>query len=101
MFVKPKRYLIYLIMKGDFVEKAAMACFIMNRIKKEALLYIIMGKNWPLCFFSQGVDLLFCFKNMIKKFLFCVPRYPVEKSDERKELLCVVMCLSKLHYLNV
>lgn len=64
----PERSLIYLITKGDFVEKAAGGvCFITNRIKKEALLYIIVGKNWPVCFFSQGVELLFCFKNMIQK----------------------------------
>lgn len=35
-------------------------------IKKDALLYIIVGKYRPVCFFSQGVELLFCFKNMIQ-----------------------------------
>lgn len=52
-----------------------------------------MGKNWPVCFFSQGVELLFCFKNMIQNSCFCVPRYKVGKLDECKELICVVMLM--------
>lgn len=59
-----------------------MACFIINWIKKEELLYIIMGKNQPVCFFLQRCETYFVFKNMSQNSCFVCQGLKLEKLDE-------------------
>lgn len=52
-----------------------------------------MGKNQPVCFFSKGVKLLFCFKNMSQNS--CFVCQGMKRIEEREELICVVMVCFK------
>lgn len=52
-----------------------------------------MGKNQPVCFFSKGVKLLFCFKNMSHNS--CFVCQGLKRIEEREELICVVIVCFK------
>lgn len=54
-----------------------------------------MGKSQPVCFFSKGVKLLFCFKNMSQNSCFVCQGIKLEKLDEQEELICVMMVCFK------